>query len=144
VWYAWVAVPIGTHGVTLNTGPGWIAFTVASTDRPGNIGSIAGRRPALHAIARARWLTTVARSDLANPRIYSLANDYRFWCPLWIVTLGSALVAAALFVSRARRAHRDRPGLCHHCGYDLRASPDRCPECGTPSQPPASAGGPAA
>jgi hypothetical protein len=49
----------------------------------------------------------------------------------WLPTLLTALLPAIWIwrFIKSRRAHRD--GVCHTCGYDLRATPDRCPECGT-------------
>lgn len=55
--------------------------------------------------------------------------------PVTYPLLLSALAPAVWLIRRARAARRHRRGCCANCGYDLRATPGRCPECGTAANP---------
>jgi hypothetical protein len=50
--------------------------------------------------------------------------------PIWALMLLGAIVPG-IRIHQARRSwFRRKSGLCAACGYDLRASNERCPECG--------------
>jgi hypothetical protein len=57
--------------------------------------------------------------------------------PMWSVAALTAVAPLAWTIARlrgyVRARRRSRRGLCVACGYDLRASAQRCPECGTES-----------
>jgi hypothetical protein len=54
--------------------------------------------------------------------------------PCWLVVLLTCLLPGCWLLERTREATRRQSGLCTACGYDLRASPGRCPECGAVSR----------
>jgi hypothetical protein len=55
-----------------------------------------------------------------------------YWLLCALATLPSLWWCMSHWRARARRRRRLRLGQCPNCAYDLRASKDRCPECGSP------------
>jgi hypothetical protein len=49
----------------------------------------------------------------------------------WLILATAALPATRLLRRLRRRAPTAQANTCSICGYDLRATPNRCPECGT-------------
>jgi len=66
------------------------------------------------------------------PEFGGPANFYREWVgPMWPFVIVLAALPGWVGWRIARRwARRRGPGCCARCGYDLRATPGRCPECG--------------
>ncbi|MDP9175563.1 MAG: hypothetical protein M3O30_17105 [Planctomycetota bacterium] len=49
----------------------------------------------------------------------------------WVLFCVESIVASNRSIREIRRNDLRTRGICKTCGYDVRATPDRCPECGT-------------
>ena len=109
---------------------------------PGDLGAIVRRAPP--------WYSRKSRPPDTPAERYLLAFRYQdqtmvtpmpglterlrtVVAPLWAGVVVFAAPPALLLRWRVRARRRARRGLCARCGYDLRESPARCPECGTAS-----------
>ena len=66
----------------------------------------------------------------SRPKDIDDSRSLRLGVSHWLLAT-TFLIPPLLRLLRLRRERRiARRGLCPACGYDLRASPERCPECG--------------
>ena len=82
---------------------------------------------------QSRGFAFVRAPDGAGPSGYPWLRHGLLAFPYWFAVLVFAALPAwwlSAWHRRRRRAARRAAGQCVACGYDLRASPDRCPECG--------------
>jgi hypothetical protein len=77
-----------------------------------------------------RWERFDGNTPAANEGFAYVRVGVSHWLPALLL-----LVPPVLWLNGLRKAHRvTKHGLYPSCGYDLRATPDRCPECGTTRQ----------
>jgi hypothetical protein len=84
------------------------------------------------------WIdTAMSATGTQLPGVYGRGSE--FWLtmlwPLLLTAILPLLMVFRFLRYGTRRQRRLRAGLCPTCGYDLRAAPERCPECGSPIPP---------
>jgi hypothetical protein len=90
-----------------------------------------------------QWLGFNLHSATRRTNTGGLRTERAFRVPWWLIAAVLALPPLLATRRRGLRRQRRAKGLCEWCGYDLRATPGRCPECGREegTGPPAAHGG---
>jgi hypothetical protein len=132
-----VGVSWGHHTFAPADRDEFIAWSDRNFAPQGWIGGTSKLRPGARPMTRSRtgFDCVFQRSPLRGGPPASAGVYRTIIFPYWSI-VGLFLIApVARIAQMVRRRGRKGQGFCPTCGYDLRATPDRCPECG--SKPPA-------
>ena len=89
-----------------------------------------------YVLVTGRWTWTFGNGLLMASRDNRIVGSM----PIHLIAIPFSLPALAWAIIACGREQRRKlivAGRCAACGYDLRASTERCPECGTPIKVPA-------
>ena len=140
----WLLVPVRHHRLMVLWEAGYVGFNWAHGVLPDWRGPALGSEPD----DRARqWSGDIGWAWPAKPIGFATDHNWAgfgwtagkldngYWYvemngPCWCLILVGSVVPCIAGWRRLRSARRARAGQCVRCGYDLRATPGRCPECG--------------
>jgi hypothetical protein len=102
----------------------------ATSDPPGLTRMANGRDPQVRTWTFAGFYFYAApKRPLATGGMQAQLWGFRIvGVPYWALTVASAVPPLLWVINR--RSYRRERGHCGRCGYDLRATPERCRECG--------------
>jgi len=91
--------------------------------------------------SRGWWTRFVAWTTHPEPATLKSAN-FGFWFGfrIWLLFIPFSIFPLWWTFRRILRSFQARDGYCATCGYDLRATPGKCPECGVVPKVKGSAG----
>jgi hypothetical protein len=137
--------PNGNHQLTAQSVRGHLDLAWAQTFRIAAPRRVVATRPFYSSAANAMTIQELAETSRRGQAagimsrwfigfgfLFTDSPNGRFramGAPHWSLAALFAILPA-LYLRAAIRARKRRAGLCPACGYDLRATPDRCPECG--------------
>lgn len=125
-----ICLDVRNGRIVLFYSPNWFRNGGVSTGfltwlnrEPQELSSYLSERAGAQRVLGFQWGTT----DYSTRTSPGAGPEYWFiGIPCWVFVVGCLLIHCIL-----RGLHRKKPeGFCAFCGYDLRATPDRCPECG--------------
>ena len=129
------AITKTTHFGALQSGAVWRTLSATSIALPPVSQFPRPREWRDHTVFSVGGLEFARRDDSAKRQRVAHYAHVRGWSlvlPYWFHVLATAVpaVVGLRVAGYLLRRRRRLAGLCPACGYDLRATPARCPECG--------------